>query len=199
MENVGTWTAGLAAIPDVTPVCRTHGPIYEPGRLNDFGEGCSQELSADNAEFLMTQALIGVKYWEDGELERAIHILRHVVMARRQTRFWQGYGLCAIEYILATLYQAAGQADNAVRLLEPSVAFCRRALDQENPERLETEFELAVAYRENGQYKEAMGLFGHVCDIRGRIVTPNHPVLLRSKDELATVTRRYSNSLAAQR
>jgi tetratricopeptide (TPR) repeat protein len=83
--------------------------------------------------------------------------------------------------VLAGAYQANGQIEEAVRLLEQVVVIEGRVLAEDHPSRLASQAVLASAY----QVKDAMRLLEQVVAIEGRVPAEDHPDRLASQHNLA--------------
>jgi tetratricopeptide (TPR) repeat protein len=89
------------------------------------------------------------------------------------------------QQVLASTYQANGQVQDAVRLLEHVVAIQERVLAEDHPSRLASQHELARAYQANGQVKDAVRLLDRVVAIQERVLAEHHPDRLASQQSLA--------------
>jgi len=87
--------------------------------------------------------------------------------------------------ILAALYLANGQTNNAVQFLKQIVSNREMKLAKEHSERLTSQHVLAIAYEANGQVKEAITLLEHVVEVRKRTLAEEHPDGLASQHVLA--------------
>jgi tetratricopeptide (TPR) repeat protein len=93
------------------------------------------------------------------------------------------------QYSLAMVYQADGQVQEALQLLEHVVAIGVRVLAEEHPDRLSSQLELARAYHANGQVQKAIKLLEHVVAIEARVLEDDHPDRLNSQQSLARAYR----------
>jgi tetratricopeptide (TPR) repeat protein len=95
------------------------------------------------------------------------------------------------QHVLASAYQANGQAKEAVRLLEHVVAIHKRVLAEDHPNRLTSQHELASAYQAHGQVKDTVRLLEHVVAIYKRVLAEDHPSRLASQHNLARARQAY--------
>ena len=82
---------------------------------------------------------------------------------------------------LAMAYEANGQVEKAVELLEQVVKIVETTLAETHPDRLASQYVLAIAYRANRQVEKAVELLEQVVKIEGTTLaeTPNPPTNLR--------------------
>ncbi|OCK78264.1 hypothetical protein K432DRAFT_267909, partial [Lepidopterella palustris CBS 459.81] len=81
-------------------------------------------------------------------------------------------------------YQADGQINKAVDLLEHVVTVKSRALAEDHPSRLASQHELASAYQADGQIKKAVDPLEHVVTVELKTLRPDHPDRLISENAL---------------
>ena len=90
----------------------------------------------------------------------------------------------ASQHSLAMAYQADGQVQKAVRLLE-AVVKVEEALQPDHPSRLASQHALAMAYEADGQVHKAIELLEHVVAIEAHSLRDDHPSRLVSVEALA--------------
>ena len=121
----------------------------------------------------------------DGRLREA------VIWLSECYSWWQGHfpedhpDRLASQHMLAIVYEADGQASNAVKLLEQVVAIEGKVLKEDHPDRLASQHELARIYRADGQGSKAVKLLKQVVAIREKVLKEDHPDRLASQHELA--------------
>ncbi len=89
----------------------------------------------------------------------------------------------ALQRALALAYQANGQVEEAVQLLEHVVQVEEKLAD-DHPSRLASQHALADAYQANGQIEEAVQLLEHVVQVQKKLAD-DHPDRLASQHALA--------------
>jgi len=93
----------------------------------------------------------------------------------------------ASQHALAGAYEANGQVEEAIQLLE-HVVQVREKLTDDHPSRLASQHALALAYEANGQIEEAVQLLEHVVQVKEKLAD-NHPSRLVSQHALADAYR----------
>jgi thioredoxin-like negative regulator of GroEL len=91
----------------------------------------------------------------------------------------------ASQHELAGAYEANGQVEEAVTLLEQVVKIRGTIQAEMHPDRLASQYELARAYGVNGQVKEAIALLEYVVKIDRLKFHKGHPSLIMSEDALS--------------
>ncbi|KAK5111067.1 hypothetical protein LTR85_012286 [Meristemomyces frigidus] len=81
----------------------------------------------------------------------------------------------ASQHALAIAYQANGQVEEAVRLLEHVVAIRKRVQAEDHPNRRASQHAPTGAYQANRQVEEAVRLLEHVVAIHKRTLAKDHP------------------------
>ena len=80
---------------------------------------------------------------------------------------------------LATAYQAAGQLDEAIPLLESTLADRKRILGPDDPDTLMSWNNLATAYQAAGRLDEAIQLYEQNLVLQQRLVTSGSARVVR--------------------
>ena len=113
--------------------------LREEGRLKEavrwLGEGCRlrNNLEERDPDRLLAQHLFGMALYADGQVQRAIALLEHVVALReRESREDDSLRLWA-QHELAEAYGENGQTRQAVVLLEHVVAVREKVLERTPP------------------------------------------------------------------
>jgi tetratricopeptide (TPR) repeat protein len=89
------------------------------------------------------------------------------------------------EHALAIAYEADGQVQKAVELMEHVVSVREKVLVEEHPNRLASQHELAAAYQADGQVQKAVELMEHVVAVQEKSLAEEHPDRLSSQHALA--------------
>jgi len=89
----------------------------------------------------------------------------------------------ASQHALAVAYEANGQIEEAVQLLE-HVVQVQEKLTDDHSSRLASQHALAMAYQANGQIEEAVQLLEHVVQVKEKLAD-DHPSRLASQHALA--------------
>ncbi|CAN9307677.1 unnamed protein product [Alternaria alternata] len=85
---------------------------------------------------------------------------------------------------LGVSYQANGQTEDAVRLLEHVVKVRDNTLAETHLSRLQSQHQLGVSYWANGQTKDAVRLLEHVVKVQDDTLAETHPDRLQSQHAL---------------
>ena len=113
----------------------------------------------------------------------AVNVFRNIVECRSRTSAEDNSSRLASQHELAGAYEANGQVDEAVELLEHVVKL-EEKLAEDHPSRLASQHALAGAYKANGQVDEAIELLEHVVKVEEKLAE-DHPDRLASQHELA--------------
>jgi hypothetical protein len=89
------------------------------------------------------------------------------------------------EHGLAISYEANGQIEDAVRLLEHVVKVRDNTLAETHPDRLASQHTLGASYEANGQIEDAVRLLEHVVKVQDDTLAETHPDQLASQHALA--------------
>ncbi len=90
---------------------------------------------------------------------------------------------------LATAYEDAGRAAEAIQLFEQALAGRERLLGPDDPDTMRSRNDLARAYREAGRIANAVPLVEQILAIRERLSGADHPSTLASRNNLASAYR----------
>jgi tetratricopeptide (TPR) repeat protein len=90
---------------------------------------------------------------------------------------------------LAAAYQAAGRADEAMRVFEQTLVARQRLLGPDHPDTLTSQNNLAAAYQDANRADEAVLLFELTLAARVRLLGESHPSTLISRGNLASAYR----------
>ena len=90
---------------------------------------------------------------------------------------------------LATAYEDAGRAAEAIQLFEQTLAGRERLLGPDDPDTMRSRNDLARAYREAGRIADAVPLVEQILAIRERLSGADHPSTLASRNNLASAYR----------
>jgi tetratricopeptide (TPR) repeat protein len=90
---------------------------------------------------------------------------------------------------LAAAYQAAGRADDAIRLFQQTLVSRVRLLGPGHPDTQTSQNNLAAAYQDAGRVAEAILLFELTLAARERLLGVGHPSTLNSQGNLAAAYR----------
>ena len=85
---------------------------------------------------------------------------------------------------------AAGRLEQAIPLLERTLADCERILGPDHPDTLASRNNLAAAYQAAGRLEQAIALYERTLADRERVLGPDHPDTLTSRNNLAAAYRR---------
>jgi tetratricopeptide (TPR) repeat protein len=145
-------------------------------------------LNEDDSRRLVSQHELARAYKADGQVQKAVELLEHVVAVKEKVLAEEYPSRLASQHELARAYKADGQVQKAVELLEHVVAVKAKVLAEEHPSRLTSQHELASAYQADGQVQKAVKLLEHVVAVREKVLAEEHPDQLASQHEL---TRAY--------
>jgi tetratricopeptide (TPR) repeat protein len=145
-----------------------------------------EELGEDNSDRLLSQHVLAMAYRADGQVQRAVELLEHIVEVVGKVLAEEHPSRLASQHALAMAYQAYGQVQKAVQLLEHVVAVREKVLAEEHPSRLASQHVLAGAYRADGQVQKAVELLEHVVAVRDKMLAEDHPDRLASQHVLAS-------------
>ena len=150
----------------------------------DIMETCSRVLPEDDAMRLHSQHSLAAAYRDNGQVDKAIQLLEHVVKVREGLA-QDDHDKLVSQHELARSYRENRQIIKAIQLLEHVVKIRETSLVEDHPNQLTSQHELARSYRENGQIDKAVQLFEHVVKIRETSLVEDHPNRLSSQHELA--------------
>ncbi len=86
---------------------------------------------------------------------------------------------------LAAAYRDAGRVDEAIPLVEQTLAARERLLGADHPSTLSSRHALAAAYRDAGRVDEAIQLFKQTLVGRERVLGADHPDTVTTRTNLA--------------
>jgi tetratricopeptide (TPR) repeat protein len=86
---------------------------------------------------------------------------------------------------LASVYQDAGRAAEAIALHERTLAARERVLGPDHPSTLNSRNNLASAYQDTGRAAEAIALHERTLADYERVLGPDHPDTMTVRDNLA--------------
>ncbi|MCJ1224820.1 hypothetical protein MMC12_001466 [Toensbergia leucococca] len=118
-----------------------------------------------------------------GDVKEAIGLIEDVVKVREKLAEDHPDRLVS-QHELARAYEANGQVDKAIKLLEHVVKVKKEKLNEDHPSQLVSQHVLARAYYMNGQVDKAVKLLEHVVKIQEKL-PEDHPSQLASQHELA--------------
>ncbi|KAL2044651.1 hypothetical protein N7G274_002425 [Stereocaulon virgatum] len=145
-------------------------------RLQD-GFGAKEETTLQIKDFT------GRVYLQQGKFQEVVDIFKEVAEGRSRMMAEDHPSRLASQHALAGAYEANGQVDEAVTLLE-HVVKVQEKLAEDHPSRLASQHALAGAYRANGQVDEAVTLLEHVVKVQEKLAE-DHPSRLASQHALA--------------
>ena len=128
--------------------------------------------------------LVGRCLRVDGRIREAVVWLEECYRRRSQLDK-DDADLLLTQHVLAMAYQADGQVQKAVELLEQVVEVREKTLSPEHPSRLASQHELAGAYQADGQVQKAVELLEQVVEVEEKTLSPEHPHRLASQHALA--------------
>jgi tetratricopeptide (TPR) repeat protein len=161
------------------------GKIREAVRWLEESCRWREELDEDDSDLLLSQHALAIAYEADGQVQKAIELLEHVVAVREKVLAEEQYDRLASQHALAQAYEADGQVQKAIELLEHVVAVREKVQAEEHPDRLASQHTLAQAYEADGQVQKAIELLEHVVAVREKVQAEEHPSRLASQHELA--------------
>jgi hypothetical protein len=89
-------------------------------------------------------------------------------------------------------YEADGQVQKAVELLEQVVEVKEKTLSPEHPDQLASQHALAMAYDANGQTQKGLDLLELVVAIEAECLRDDHPSRLMSVEALADMSAKLA-------
>ncbi|EPE08934.1 kinesin light chain 1 [Ophiostoma piceae UAMH 11346] len=175
-------------------LCRRAGRcLYEDGRIKEAMrcyEYCTQwtcqSFPEDHPSRLGSQHSLASAYHANGQIQKAVDLLEHVVKVREKLAEDHPSRLGS-QHELAAAYRANGQIQKAINILEHVVKF-KKKLAEDHRNLLASQHVLALAYRANGQIQKAVDLLEHVVKVREKLAE-DHPSRLGSQHELAVAYR----------
>jgi tetratricopeptide (TPR) repeat protein len=184
------------SVQDKSELCLSVGRCLEvDGRIREavkwLEESCRwrKALDEDDSDLLLSQHVLAMTYQADGQVQKAVELLEHVVAVREKTQAEEHPDRLASQHALAMAYEADGQVQKAMKVLEHVVAVREKMLAEEHPSRLASQHALAMAYRADGQVQKAVELLEHVVAVREKTLAEEHPDRLASQHELARAYR----------
>ena len=143
---------------------------------------------ADSEVILQIKYLNGSVYYQEGKFTDAITVFEEILDSRAreldEDQLDEDHpDRLASQHALAGAYEANGQIDQAIQLLEYVVRI-REKLAEDHPSRLASQHALAGAYEANGQIDQAIQLLEHVVRIEEKLAE-DHPSRLASQHALA--------------
>jgi tetratricopeptide (TPR) repeat protein len=145
---------------------------------------CREALDGDDPYRLSAQHNLGVFYWADGQIKKAVTLLEHVVKVREATLADTHPDRLQSQHALSVSYQADGQIKKAVTMLEHVVKVREATLADTHPDRLASQHQLGVSYHADGQIQKAVTLLEHVAKLREATLAEAHPDRLQSQHQL---------------
>ncbi|KAF1963801.1 hypothetical protein CC80DRAFT_13282 [Byssothecium circinans] len=139
----------------------------------------------EHLDRLASQHELAGAYEADGQVQKAVQLLEHVVSVKEIVLVEEHPDRLASQHALAIAYEADGQLQKAVELLEHVVAVREKVLAEEHPSRLASQHALAVAYEADGQLQKAVELLERVVVVREKVLAEEHPSRLASQHALA--------------
>ena len=168
---------------------RVDGRIREAVRWLEESCRWREGLDEDDLDLLLSQHVLAMAYEADGQVQKAVELLEHVVAVKEKVLAEDHPNRLASQHVLAGAYQADGQVQKAVELLEHVVAVKEKVLAEEHPSRLASHSTLAEAYRADGQVQKAVELLEHVVAVQEKGLAEEHPSRLASHSTLAGAYR----------
>ncbi|KAF2993765.1 hypothetical protein E8E13_001931 [Curvularia kusanoi] len=182
----------LSELPELSELCLLVGRCLRvDGRISEavvwLEKSCQQrrQRSEDDSDRLLSQHVLAMAYQADGQVQKAVELLQHVLEVQEKTLSPEHPDRLASQHELAGAYQANGQVQKAVELLQHVVGVKEKTLSPEHPSRLASQHELAGAYQANGQVQKAVELLQHVVGVKEKTLSPEHPSRLASQHALA--------------
>jgi tetratricopeptide (TPR) repeat protein len=168
---------------------RADGRIREAVTWLEVSCQWREVLDEDDSDRLLSQHELAIAYEADGQVQKAVELLVHVVAVKEKVLPEEHPDRLASQHVLAMAYEADGQVQKAVELLEHVVAVEEKVQAEEHLSRLASQHALAGAYRADGQVQKAVELLEHVVAVREKVLAEEHPSRLASQHELARAYR----------
>ncbi|KAH9881001.1 hypothetical protein J1614_001494 [Plenodomus biglobosus] len=148
---------------------------------------CQQrsQLSEDDPDRLLSQQELAIAYEIDGQVDKAVLLLEHVVGVQKKTLAPEHPFQLASQQALAIAYRTDRQVDKALALLEHAVGVQEKTLAPEHLDRLASQHALAITYKTGGQVDKAVVLLEHVVAVEALTLRDDHPSRLLSVEALA--------------
>jgi tetratricopeptide (TPR) repeat protein len=164
---------------------RVDGRVSEAVRWLE--ESCQRRkaLDEDDSDLLLSQHELAMAYEADGQVQKAVELLEHVVIVKEKVLAEEHPSRLASQHALAGAYRVDGQVQKAVELLEHIVKVEEKVLAEEHPSRLASQHALAGAYEADGQVQKAVELLEHVVTVKEKVLAEEHPSRLAWQHELA--------------
>jgi tetratricopeptide (TPR) repeat protein len=128
------------SVEDRSELCLSVGRCLQvDGRIREavrwLEESCQsrEALDEDDSDLLLSQHELAGAYRADGQVQKAVELLEHVVAVREKTQAEEHPDRLASQHELAGAYEADGQVRKAVELLEHVVAVQEKTLAEEHP------------------------------------------------------------------
>lgn len=166
--------------------------------FQDLVESCCRVLPDDDDLRLISQHDLAVAYIRNGQVDKAIQLLEHVVKVQERLPPNHPNKLSA-QHELAVSYRKNGQISESIQLLEYISRIQEARFGEDHHVLLASQHELARSYRKNGQISEAIQLSKHVVKIRKTSLAEDHPERLTSQHVLACAyraNRQFSEAIA---
>ncbi|KAF2993768.1 hypothetical protein E8E13_002106 [Curvularia kusanoi] len=181
----------LPELPELSELCLLVGRCLRvDGRISEavvwLEKSCQQrrQRSENDLERLSSQHALAMAYQANGQVQKAVELLQHVVEVREKTLSPEHPDRLTSQHVLATAYQADGQVQKAVKLLQHVVEVREKTLSPEHPDRLTSQHALAMASQANGQVQKAVELLEHVVEVQEKTLSLEHPHRLASQHAL---------------
>jgi hypothetical protein len=129
--------------------------------------------------------LIGMCLWDERIIREAVIWVEKSYEWRKDNLTEDHHDRLSSQHTLAFAYNADGQVDSAIQLLEHVVTVRTKALAVEHPNRLASQHELARAYLADGQVEGAIQLLEHDVAVEAKVFAMGHPDRLSSQHTLA--------------
>jgi tetratricopeptide (TPR) repeat protein len=153
---------------------------YLPHALRMLGSG--QEGSVEDRSELCLS--VGRCLEVEGRIREAVKWLEESCQSR-EALDEDDSDLLLSQHALAMAYEADGQVQKAVELLEHIVKVEEKTLAEEHPSRLTSQHALARAYQADGQVRKAVELLEHIVTVEEKTLAEEHPSRLASQHALA--------------
>jgi tetratricopeptide (TPR) repeat protein len=164
--------------------------LFVDKRLNEatelLEESCRLRnvLGEDDPGRLSSQHALASVYLDDGQVQKAVELLEHVVEVEDKLLEEGHPDRLASQHSLAFAYLQDGQVQKAVELLEHVVEVEGKLLVEGHPYQITSQHVLAQAYLQDGQVQKAVELLEHVVKVK-EALAEGHPARLASQNELA--------------